>query len=414
MVAIRERIARRIDRRKKPEGGSMFHRSRLAGAFASISVFVVWSPHLIASGTIAIGDNHTISVGAGLRTALTIGEDGAPDGKSASTNFNVQSMRLYVDGQIHEKVKFTFNTTCEGCVFGQDTGDSVGAGGNVDILDAIVRIEINPRFNVWAGRMLTPADRIELNGPYYGLSWNQFTVPLLPSDQLGKAGLLGRDDGVTVWGSYGRVQYAAGVFDGVDGGPNQQDHPLFSGRLAINFLDQEHNPGYYNSSTYFGTGGDIMTLGLSFQTQSDGAGTAAQPTDFHGYIVDGLFEKNLGERGTVTVEGEYKVFDTSIKSAARADPGCFCLFDGDAWFVTAAYLLPNEIGIGKLQPYIRFTSNNPDGRVRDSDLTEFGVNYVVKGHNLRFNANVTTGDANLTGAPGNDKVSFLLGVQVQI
>ena len=43
------------------------------------------------------------------------------------------------------------------------------------MLDAIAQFEFSPAFNLWIGRMLTPADRIEMNGPYYGLSWNQYT-----------------------------------------------------------------------------------------------------------------------------------------------------------------------------------------------------------------------------------------------
>ena len=153
-----------------------------------------------AGGTIEFGENMQVSIGAGLRTAFTSVEDAAPDGSDSSSNFNVQSLRLYLNGQIHEKVKFTFNTECESCVFGQDAEDKIGAAGDIDILDGIVQLELSPAFNLWIGRMLTPADRIELNGPYYGLTWNQYTVPLLPSDQLGQAGLLGRDDGITAWG----------------------------------------------------------------------------------------------------------------------------------------------------------------------------------------------------------------------
>ena len=178
-----------------------------------VAAAAVAPPGAFAGGTIEVGEDHTVTFGAGLRSAFTSIED--------SNDFSVQSVRLYVNGQIHEKVKFTFNTECIGCVFGEQ--DPIGSGGDIDVLDAIAQFEFSPEFNVWLGRMLTPADRIELNGPYYGLSWNQYTVPLLPSDQLGNAGLLGRDDGVTVWGTLGKVQYAAGLFDGVNGGPNTED-----------------------------------------------------------------------------------------------------------------------------------------------------------------------------------------------
>lgn len=346
-----------------------------------------------AGGTIEIDDNHSISVGAGLRTGLT-----SVDGNKG---FNLQSMRLYVNGSLREKVKFTFNTECVGC----------GDGGDIGVLDAILQFEMSPELNIWVGRMLTPADRIELNGPYYGLSWNQYTVPLLPSDQTGAAGLFGRDDGVTVWGARGKLQYAAGLFDGL----SNRDSLLFAGRLAYNFLSMEKNPGYYTSSTYYGGGGDIFTIGISFQSQSDGAGTAAEPSDFSAFIVDGLFEKVLSGGGVVTVEGEYKSFDNDMTATAMSSSDCFCLFDGSSYFFTAAYLFPNEVGVGKLQPYIRRTSNEPDfDGASESDLTEIGVNYIINAHNLRVNMNFTDGDANLTGMAGADVDGFSVGFQIQI
>ena len=201
----------------------------------------------------------------------------------------------------------------------------------------------------------------------------------------------------------------------MDGGPNQGDSLLYSGRVAYNFLNQEANPGYYTSSTYFGGLGDVLTIGLSYQFQKDGTGTATSPGDFEAVIVDALFEKVLGDQGVLTLEGEYKLFSADVTAAAMADPTCFCLFDGDAFFVTAAYLFPQEIGIGRLQPYFRYTENMPDfDGMDDSDLSEVGVNYIISGHNLRLNANFTTGDANLTGFAGPKVDGFSIGVQIQI
>ena len=371
---------------------------------AVATTLVVGATAANAGGTIEVGEHHSVSFGAGMRAGYSRVDEGS--------DFNLQSMRLYVSGQIHENVKFTFNTECEGCVFGQDANDPIGAAGDIAVLDAIAQLEFSPAFNVWIGRMLTPADRIELNGPYYGLSWNQYTVPLLPSDQLGQAGLLGRDDGVTVWGTVGKVQYSAGFFDGVDGGPNQDGNSLFASRIAFNFLSMEANPAYYTSSTYYGGGGDVFTVGVSYQSQADGTGTAASPTDFSALIVDALVEKPFENGGAITLEAEHKSFEAPPPTAGS---DCFCLFDGSAWFVTAAYLFPGEAGIGRVQPYVRFTSNEPsDAAIGDSELTEYGVNYIINGHNLRLNVNVTDGDANLTGAPGADETRFGFGIQVQI
>lgn len=372
---------------------------------------------LHAAGTIEFGDNQSVSIGAGARAGYNMVEDGAANGTDDSSSFSLQSARIYISGSANETVKFTFNTECQGCVFGEDSGQA-GAGGNIDVLDAILQFELSPEFNVWIGRMLTPADRIEMNGPYYGLSWNQFTVPLLPSDQNGMngAGLLGRDDGVTVWGATGKFQYAVGLFDGVDsvaGSPNQEDSLLFATRIAYNFLNMESNPGYYTSSTYYGGLGEIFTLGLSFQNQSDATGTAAEPADFSAVILDVLYENPLESGGVITLEGELKSFDAQMTPAAAASCGAYCLFDGSSYFATAAYLFPAADGKMRLQPYLRYNSNEPDGGV-DSDLTELGLNFIINGHNTRLNVNYTSGDANLSGFAGADVDTLSFGVQVQI
>jgi hypothetical protein len=174
----------------------------------------------------------------------------------------------------------------------------------------------------------------------------------------------------------------------------------------------ESNPGYYTSSTYFGEAGDIFTLGLSFQSQSDGTGTAAAPEDFSAVILDMLYENALGGGSAVTIEAEIKSFDAELSPLAIGDPSCFCMFDGDAYFVTAAYLLGGN-GTLRYQPYVRYTSNEPESGA-DSDLAELGLNLIMKGHNARLNVSYTSGDANLTGSPGPDVDTLSFGVQIQI
>ena len=312
-------------------------------------------PSIASAGAkIVVDDTKWVSIGAGLRTTFTAVEDGADGGDSYSKDFAVQSVRLYLNGQLHENLKLEFNTECHNdCTVDKD----------VEILDAIAKFEFMPEFNVWAGRMLQPTDRIELNGPYFGLTWNQYNVALLPADySTGNAGQFGRDEGVTVWGSFDKFQYAVGIFDGLEGGANVKDNMTYVGRFSYNFLNKEPNPGYYTSSTYFGEAGDIFTVAFAVQHQSDGTGTATEQGDFTAYLVDYLFEKPLGDDlGVLTIEGEYKIFDAETSAAALADPSCFCMFDGDAFFVSAAYLLPKKFGIGQFQPYVRYVENTPDG-----------------------------------------------------
>ena len=146
--------------------------------------------------------------------------------------------------------------------------------------------------------------------------------------------------------------------------------------------------------------------------------TAAGPADFSAVILDVLFEKVLGDGAVFTVDAEYKSFSAPISTTAAADPDCFCLFDGESHFATAAYLFANSGTIMgtevRYQPYLRHTSNNPT-KGASSDLNEVGLNFVINGHNARLNVNYTNGDANLTGtAAASDTSALSFNVQIQI
>jgi hypothetical protein len=380
-------------------------------SFPCSSVTSSFSPRLLALAvlaasspaqagtTIEVGST-SITIGAGMRIVARATEDGAPNGDS-STNFDVENMRLYFGAKVTDQIKFTFNT------------DEIFGDGPVDVLDAIAQFEFDPAFNLWIGRMLTPADRIEMNGPFYGLSWNQYTQPLYASDQGGSAGTYGRDDGMTLWGTQGKFQYAIGAFDGLQGISNIEDNVLWAGRFAYNFLNMESNPAYYTSSTYHGGLGNIFTVGVSFQSQDGGTGSATSSGDFSGYTVDVLSETVIEGGGVLTLEAEYKDFDADFTVATVPVGGdCFCLFDGDSWFGTAAFLFPGNTGVGKFQPYLRYVENNPSD-AQDSDLAEVGVNYVISGHNARLNLNYGTGDANISGYAGADVDTVSFGAQLQ-
>ncbi|NRA10183.1 MAG: hypothetical protein HRU02_18655, partial [Myxococcales bacterium] len=327
-----------------------------------------------------IDDTKWISLGIGGRSSFTARQDSAPSGTDWSKDFNLDNARIYIAGQVHEKVSFEFNTECVFC------GNS--ALEEFVVLDAIAKIAVNDYVNIWGGRLLVPAERSEMNGPFYSSTYERFKTPFYPSDQsvnfgTGGAGVYGRDNGVNIWGAAGpdgALQYVFGVFSGLrsatGAGPNQDDGLLYAGRIAYNFLGVENNPGYYTSGTYYGGAGDILTVAFAFQVQNDATGTAAAPDDFFGMSVDVLGEFALGS-GVLTLDGEYKHFDTG-----GAAGGPLGLFDGDSYSVVGLFLLPNQVGIGKLQPYVRYTdikSSDSSGGP-DMDETEVGINYVIDGH----------------------------------
>ena len=396
----------------------------LAGALTTFTMGQ--ANEALAGATFKIDDTKWISVGAGLRSSFTAQENGAAN-KQWTNDFNLDNIRLYVNGQIHKYLKIEFNTDCQTC----------GNGGEVRVLDAIGKFEIEPQYNLWVGRMLVPAERREMNGPFYSAIYNIFGAgtPFEPADQSAvikpggtSAGSYGRDDGATVWGAFfdKRFQYAVGFFRGLRGGANANDNILYAQRFAYNFWDVEKNPGYYTSGTYYGKGGDILTVGLSNQYQEHGVGSYNDPGNFRGTTVDVLLEKILGNVGVFTFNGEYKNYGIghgySQATALAINNGNttgFSLFEGNAYDVSGMFLFPQKIWIGQAQPFLRYVNVMPTAS-SSREAYEAGVNYIIDGHNAKVSLSWQYGDlftkgSNYTStATGNMVNQMMLGFQWQI
>jgi hypothetical protein len=176
--------------------------------------------------------------------------------------------------------------------------------------------------------------------------------------------------------------------NGGPGGPNQQNSLLYAGRLTYNLLNPEKNPGYYTSNTYYGTAGDILAIAVGVNHQKNGAGSFAAASDFTLFVSDLLFEKPLANNGgVITLTAEYKQYfanynqTTAFASVPAGE--CFCIFDGSSYQGAGLFLIPNEIGIGRFQPYARYTSVQPNNSKQRQE-TEGGVNYIISGHNARI------------------------------
>ena len=397
---------------------------RLAAITLAVTSSLSYTSVTHAGATFKIDDTKWVSVGAGLRTSFQSAEDsaGTPGNSQWSNDFNLDNIRLYLNAQIHEYIKLEFNTDCQTC----------GNGGEMRILDAIGKFEYNPYINLWIGRMLVPAERREMNGPFYSPIYNIFAsgTPFEPADfnltiksDGTSAGSFGRDDGATFWGAAfsGRLQYAFGFFRGLRGGANVDDNILYAQRVAYNFWEVEKNPGYYTSGTYYGKGGDILTVAVSNQYQEDGAGTAADPGSFRGTTFDVLMEKVLPNQGVITLNGEYKNYGigNGYSQASRNAGGGFAMFEGNAYDASAMYLIPDKVWIGQFQPYLRYTNVLPSGST-NRNAYEGGVNYVIDGHNARVSLSWTYGDLLTKGldysssASGDSINAVKLGFQLQI
>ena len=398
-------------------------------------------PSAYAGGKIQNPDNEHqwISLGMGVRTSFNMVEDGSASRGQYSNSFGINNARIYINGKIHKYVGFEFNTECFNCTIGASGAGQFGSTANVGMLDAIGKFEINELVNVWFGRMLVPTERGELNGPFYHAVFDGFRTPFNQADFSGNfgaggAGIYGRDNGATFFGKIHpggtHLQYVAGVFTGLQSsataGPNQRNSLKYAGRLTWNLLNEEKNPGYYTSGTYYGTAGDILALAVGGEYQNAGAGSFANRSAFGSVVTDLLFEKVLSNNsGVVTVNAEFKRYWAQDNVAAFTDVGgCFCMFAGTAWTGYALYLFPQEIGIGRFQPYARYTGQNGQfSGVREE--WELGTNYVISGHNARISTYWRTGNVgghgtfngqNTNYAPlstGQHVDSFTVALQLQ-
>ena len=420
-------------------------------------------PSVYAAGMIKSEDgDQWISIGMGIRGGFAAVENGSANGGSYNNSFGIANQRIYINGAITKVIKFEVNTECFDCngaggnPFGQTSNGGNGTV-NIGLLDAIGKFEFNQHVNFWAGRLLVPASRGELNGPFYSAVFEQYKTPFESADFAGKfgtggAGVYGRDNGAVFWGQvdpgYGHLQYSVGVFTGLQSGgrttafplgqgPNQQNSFLYAGRLTYNFLNPEKNPGYYTSGTYYGKAGDILALAFAGQYQKNGAGTLVNQADLTYLTSDLLFEKLLGssgDKGVITVNAEWQQFFANYNNSSTTGAfapgfqgpgnpnGCFCMFDGSSYYATGMYLFPDKVGIaglmGQFQPYVRYTSVLPNNSANRQE-TEVGTNYIVAGHNARLSTYWQYGNLSSLGtnyadnATGGHHNAFKVAFQVQ-
>lgn len=385
------------------------HLSRYSRILSTCFILgTITSQYAHAAVTVNFGKDQFFTIGVGVKAQYLSKDPAAtPSNSSAASASN---LRIYMGAQFHKYVKTTLNL--------ERLRD-----GNWNVLDGILQIEPWKAFNVWGGRMLTPSDRSNLDGPYFLSTYAFPIVAQYPGAWSG------RDDGLAVWGRLlkDHFRYVAGVYRGHNwqrGASNTGEHPLFAGRLEYNFLDPEPSPAYYTASTYYGKA-DILAIGLAGQYETDGVGTAQQKGDYKAWNIDGLFEKRIGpgaRYGVYTLEGAYYQYYTDgVKDIAAgyhqrsADYGNVGgINNGTAFLASTAYLIPYTLGWGRLQPLVRYQQFRykkdlyGPGHPKTTQF-DAGANYVLDGHNLRLTFDYVRYKP--TGTKASN--AFLLGMQFQ-
>ena len=289
-----------------------------------------------------------VTVGAGLRTDFV---DTEPSNGPTTNQFQLNDIRLYVNGPVTDWLKFMFNT------------DYNGASDSVNVLDAVAEIGKTPEFNIWFGRFLPPSDRANLYGPFYAHEWNVYTDGI----QDGYPFVFqGRDNGAMYYGTFAKkVKVSAGGFDGKSATGNPK--LLGAARVQIDFWDPED--GYYLNGTYYG---DKNLLALGGATQVQGGRTAS--------TVDFLLDKKLPNGGAFSIESEFSDYNGlgGYNAGYARSEGAYGL---------ASYLFPKVLGPGKFEilgKYAKADFTRGSTPSFDQKTTEVNFNYVIKQFNLRI------------------------------
>jgi hypothetical protein len=321
-----------------------------------------------------------VTVGAGLQTSFA---HTAPHKSDTTDQLILNSVRLYVNGNAANNIKFMFNTEYD------------GGTNKVGILDAVGRIEVSPKFNIWAGRFLPPSDRANLYGPYYAHHWNVYTDGI----QDGYPFIFqGRDNGVVYWGDFKKLKVSGGGFDG--GSATGHKNVIGAARVQYDFWDPEG--GYYLNGTYYG-GKNLLAIGAAVQAQS----VTGQPVN-KATSADLLVERKLPDGSVVTFESEFANYDRlgGYSPHYTSDKGAYAL---------ASYLFPKPTGPGKFEILAKYAQARFSRGVTRADIPfdqktgEVNFNYVIKD----FNARVMSFYQRTTFTAVN-KDTWLIGVGLQI
>jgi len=273
----------------------------------------------------------------------------------------------------------------------------MGTGGRppVNVMDLIGKFEPMNELHIWVGRMLVASDRSNFSGPWFMSPWNfPGFYPGIMTGPVGPVqGLFGRNDGITVWGDImmGKFKYFLGVFN-LD---RPDTSPLFSSRFNFCLIGSE--PGFYHSSTYYGAQ-DIVAISAGGQYQKNGFSTATEQHNLANFYADLLAEKNLGP-GVGTIEAQYYHFSDGYQLAIK-----------NAFFVLGSFLINEKVGIGKIQPLVRWQQTSSTSPQPSMKILDVFATYVIDDYFLRFAVGYQRSDPG-GGATALNAIQF--GLQMQ-
>lgn len=350
-------------------------------------------------------EEFTVTTGIGYRAALRFQDPQDPE-SLGDVGFDELNVEPRFSGRVTDVVGWTANLTVSGRTI--DTGAGGPLAFEARALDLVGQLDFADEFHVWMGRMLTPGDRSNFSGAWFMSPWNYSGV-FFAGPYVGPRGTeeFGRETGVVAWGNTkdGKFKYYAGVMDldgnaanGIFGGDTNaaNPNPLYAARVNVALIGSE--PGFYGSSTYYGSQ-DILALGVAGRVQQN---YLSPENDIGEFNMDLLAEFNA-PAGTFTGELAYYYYN----GLQPMD---------NHFFGVLSYTTAEPVGIGKIQPLIRYQyANNVDDSETVASLTQFeaGVNYVIKDYFAKIALNYVYSSASALGTEDYSVNLLQLGLQIQ-
>lgn len=344
----------------------------IAAAFTALA----YNQTVLAGPTIDFGEEGSLSIGYALQVWAQQKSFTSPTHNGDSFDTFLRRNRITLSGQYNDYVSFYAQL---------ESGNDSKAGKDdksIYYRDAYVTLDYVDSARFILGRFKNTFSREGLEACLEPLTLDRSDESYTP---FGGS----RDTGVAIWGNLGEnanLQYRFMIADGREGEYNAKKTPRFTARGHWSILDPEFDYGY--RGTYLGTR-KILTIGAAYDYQADAAfadyANRQGSKDYEAWTADVFFEYPT-QSGTYTFSSAY--FDYSLGNAINnaPDPALPANTELDAYYVKAGYLLPEKVGIGRLQFFARHDNleYNLENNLLDNTVTGAGANYYINGQQVKL------------------------------
>jgi hypothetical protein len=367
-----------------------------------------------AGPVIKFGEESWLMINYEMQLYLQSRDTGSgSSGDSTTNDIYFRRNRLTFRGQATDTYGFVFAVQQEGDNRIQGIDETDTQFKNFDVLDAFLAADWTDALRLRVGLTKDPLIREQNEGCFFPLSIDR---SLFDYTALSRQN---RDYGLVLWGNLfdAKVQYRLAAMKGNNSGDDPQSNFRYTGRVHVSLLDPESSLVY--RGTYLGTK-KVLTFGAGYQFESNAvyANLAAKtlPKDYSAWTFDGFFEYPT-PAGTFTLSGAYLKTDfDGAYTGGDPDPRSIGI-NGEkkGWYAKAGYMLPMKVGPGNIQVFGRYEEwkfAELTG-VFDQKIKWFGagVNYYLKGEDLRISLQYSNNDFNQETTDSKDFTTYTAMLQ---